>query len=282
MGEQGAKTLRGGKMEDVIFAGTSSRAPLGRAEVTLTIDNSDNALPIEYSEVSITRRMFRDGASQNEINRSTFRLMGGQEAPSDSGIGREMHVIVGQGKLAEILESRPEDRRAFIEEAAGVLKHRKRKEKAVRKLDSMSANLARLTDLTTELRRQLKPLGRQAEMARRAQTIQADLRDARLRLAADDLVIRKAEFDNTDQAETTLRREHDEAAARLDAKTVELNAHEAAVNTLSERAESAQQTWFRLSALAERVSATVRIASERTQHLETEPEARSEEHTSEL
>src|SRR6185312_4004688 len=179
MGEQGAKTLRGGKMEDVIFAGTSSRAPLGRAEVTVTIDNSDNALPIEYSEVSITRRMFRDGASEYEINGTSCRLMDVQELLSDSGIGREMHVIVGQGKLSQILESRPEDRRAFIEEAAGVLKHRKRKEKAVRKLDAMAANLARLTDLTTELRRQLKPLGRQAEMARRAQTIQADLRDAR-------------------------------------------------------------------------------------------------------
>ena len=275
MGEQGAKTLRGGKMEDVIFAGTSSRAPLGRAEVTVTIDNSDNSLPIEYSEVSITRRMFRDGGSEYEINGTSCRLMDVQELLSDSGIGREMHVIVGQGKLAEILESRPEDRRAFIEEAAGVLKHRKRKEKAVRKLDSMSANLARLTDLTTELRRQLKPLGRQAEMARRAQTIQADLRDARLRLAADDLIIRKAEFDNTDQAETTLRREHDEITARSEAKTAELEAHESAVDALSERAENAQQTWFRLSALAERVGATVRIASERAQYLDTEPETSS-------
>ena len=119
MGEQGAKTLRGGKMEDVIFAGTSSRPPLGRAEVTLTIDNSDNALPIEYSEVSITRRMFRDGGSEYEINGTSCRLMDVQELLSDSGIGREMHVIVGQGQLAEILERRPEDRRAFIEEAAG-------------------------------------------------------------------------------------------------------------------------------------------------------------------
>lgn len=271
-GEQGAKTLRGGKMEDVIFAGTSSRAPLGRAEVTLTIDNSDHALPIEYSEVSITRRMFRDGAGEYEINGSSCRLMDVQELLSDSGIGREMHVIVGQGKLAEILESRPEDRRAFIEEAAGVLKHRKRKEKAVRKLDSMSANLARLTDLTTELRRQLKPLGRQAEMARRAQTIQADLRDARLRLAADDLVTRKAEFDDTNQAETTLRREHDELTGRLEVRALELDAHESAVGQLSERAEAAQQRWFRLSALAERVSATVRIASERAQHLDSEPD----------
>ena len=271
MGEQGAKTLRGGKMEDVIFAGTSSRAPLGRAEVTLTIDNSDNALPIEYSEVSITRRMFRDGAGEYEINGNSCRLLDIQELLSDSGIGREMHVIVGQGRLAQILESRPEDRRAFIEEAAGVLKHRKRKEKALRKLDATSANLARLTDLTTELRRQLKPLGRQAEMARRAQTIQADLRDARLRLAADDLATRRAEYVGADDIETSLRREHDDVAARLADASEQLNAGEAAMASLSERADAAQQTWFRLSALAERVSATVRIASERAQHLVTEP-----------
>ncbi|MBV8930577.1 MAG: chromosome segregation protein SMC [Mycobacteriaceae bacterium] len=271
MGEQGAKTLRGGKMEDVIFAGTSSRAPLGRAEVTVTIDNSDNALPIEYSEVSITRRMFRDGASEYEINGSSCRLMDVQELLADSGIGREMHVIVGQGKLAEILESRPEDRRAFIEEAAGVLKHRKRKEKAVRKLEAMSANLARLTDLTTELRRQLKPLGRQAEMARRAQTIQADLRDARLRLAADDLVARRGELEGAGTAEAALRREHDALAARLEAASTQLAEHESVVSSLTERAEAAQQTWFRLSALAERVSATVRIATERAQHLDAEP-----------
>jgi chromosome segregation protein len=271
MGEQGAKSLRGGKMEDVIFAGTSSRAPLGRAEVTVTIDNSDNALPIEYAEVSITRRMFRDGAGEYEINGSSCRLMDVQELLSDSGIGREMHVIVGQGRLSQILESRPEDRRAFIEEAAGVLKHRRRKEKAVRKLDSMAANLARLTDLTTELRRQLKPLGRQAEMARRAQTIQADLRDAKLRIAADDLVNRQAEFDGVGGTEAMLRKDHQDAVARLAGATDELTAHETAVATLSDRAERAQQMWFRLSALAERVSATVRIASERTQLLESEP-----------
>ena len=134
MGEGSAKTLRGGKMQDVIFAGAGDRKALGRAEVTLTIDNADGALPIEYSEVSVTRRMFRDGASEYEINGSKARLMDIQELLSDSGIGREMHIIVGQGKLSEILESRPEDRRSYIEEAAGVLKHRRRKEKAQRKL----------------------------------------------------------------------------------------------------------------------------------------------------
>ena len=184
LGEQGAKALRGGKMEDVIFAGTTGRAPLGRAEVTLTIDNSDGALPIEYSEVSITRRMFRSGEGEYEINGDRCRLLDIQELLSDSGIGREMHVLVGQGKLDSYLHARPEDRRAFIEEAAGVLKHRKRKEKALRKLEAMEGNLNRLNDLTAELRRQLKPLGRQADLARRAAGIQADLRDARLRLLA--------------------------------------------------------------------------------------------------
>src|SRR5690348_10287999 len=187
LGEQGAKALRGGKMEDVIFAGTAGRPPLGRAEVTLTIDNGDGALPIDYTEVSITRRMFRDGASEYEINGNSCRLLDVQELLSDSGIGREMHVIVGQGQLDSILHATPEDRRGFIEEAAGVLKHRKRKEKALRKLDSTEGNLTRLNDLLSEIRRQLKPLGRQAEVARRAALVQADVRDARARLLADDL-----------------------------------------------------------------------------------------------
>ncbi len=239
MGEQGAKALRGGKMQDVIFAGTTGRPPLGRAEVTLTIDNSDGALPIEYSEVSVTRRMFRDGAGEYEINGTSCRLMDVQELLSDSGIGREMHVIVGQGRLAAILESRPEDRRAFIEEAAGVLKHRRRKEKAVRKLDSMQANLARLTDLTAELRRQLKPLGRQAEVARRAQTVQADLRDARLRLAADDLVTRRAEFVGQDEEERVLRERLDHVNVMLDEATTDLARHEQALAQLTPGAEAA-------------------------------------------
>ena len=187
LGEQGAKALRGGKMEDVIFAGTADRPPLGRAEVTLTIDNSDGALPIDYAEVSITRRMFRDGVGEYEINGSSCRLLDIQELLSDSGIGREMHVIVGQGQLDAVLQARPEDRRAFVEEAAGVLKHRKRREKTVRKLDAMQANLNRLTDLTGEIRRQLGPLGRQAAVARRAAGVQANLRDAKMRLLADDL-----------------------------------------------------------------------------------------------
>ena len=188
MGEQGAKTLRGGKMEDVIFAGTSGRPPLGRAHVSLTIDNSDGALPIEYSEVTISRTLFRTGGSEYAINGAGCRLLDIQELLSDSGLGREMHVIVGQGQLDKVLHATPEDRRGFIEEAAGILKHRRRKEKTVRKLEAMQANLARLSDLTGEIRRQLTPLGKQAEVARRAQTVQFEVRDARSRLLADDLV----------------------------------------------------------------------------------------------
>ncbi|WP_396656933.1 chromosome segregation protein SMC [Microbacterium sp.] len=187
MGEQGAKTLRGGKMEDVIFAGTATRGPLGRAEVQLTIDNSDGVLPIEYSEVTISRTLFRSGASEYAINGEVCRLLDVQELLSDSGLGREMHVIVGQGRLDTVLQASPEERRGFIEEAAGILKHRRRKEKTLRKLDAMETNLTRLSDLAGEIRRQLKPLGRQAEVAREAATIAAVVRDAKARLLADEL-----------------------------------------------------------------------------------------------
>ncbi|WP_405491603.1 chromosome segregation protein SMC [Nocardia sp. NBC_00511] len=270
MGEQGAKALRGGKMEDVIFAGTTGRAPLGRAEVTLTIDNTDGVLPIDYSEVSITRRMFRDGAGEYEINGNTCRLMDVQELLSDSGIGREMHVIVGQGRLSAILESRPEDRRAFIEEAAGVLKHRRRKEKAVRKLDAMQANLARLADLTTELRRQLKPLGRQAEVARRAATVQSELRDSRLRLAADDLVSRRRELESQQSKEAYAREQQVTVQAEMDAANAALAQQEFELSRLTPSAEAAAQTWFQLSALTERVNATIRIARDRARNLTIE------------
>lgn len=201
MGEQGAKTLRGGKMEDVIFAGTATRGPLGRAEVQLTIDNADGALPIEYAEVTISRTLFRNGASEYAINGQTCRLLDVQELLSDSGLGREMHVIVGQGRLDSVLQATPEDRRGFIEEAAGILKHRRRKEKTLRKLEAMEANLTRLSDLAGELRRQLKPLGRQAEIAREAATIAAVVRDAKARLLADDLVTLRAELARHAQTE---------------------------------------------------------------------------------
>ncbi|MDT7843610.1 chromosome segregation protein SMC [Streptomyces justiciae] len=271
MGEQGAKSLRGGKMEDVIFAGTTGRPPLGRAEVSLTIDNSDGALPIEYAEVTITRIMFRNGGSEYQINGDTCRLLDIQELLSDSGIGREMHVIVGQGQLDSVLHADPMGRRAFIEEAAGVLKHRKRKEKALRKLDAMQANLARVQDLTDELRRQLKPLGRQAAVARRAAVIQADLRDARLRLLADDLV-RLREALKAEVADEAALKERKETAEQELKKALQREALlEDEVRQLTPRLQRAQQTWYELSQLAERVRGTVSLADARVKSATSAP-----------
>ncbi|WLQ51253.1 AAA family ATPase [Streptomyces poriferorum] len=272
MGEQGAKSLRGGKMEDVIFAGTTGRPPLGRAEVSLTIDNSDGALPIEYAEVTITRIMFRNGGSEYQINGDTCRLLDIQELLSDSGIGREMHVIVGQGQLDSVLHADPMGRRAFIEEAAGVLKHRKRKEKALRKLDAMGANLARVQDLTDELRRQLKPLGRQAAVARRAAVIQADLRDARLRLLADDLVRLHTALRSEIADEAALKQRREAAEAELKAALGREAELEGEVRRLTPRLQRAQQTWYELSQLAERVRGTVSLADARVKSATASPE----------
>lgn len=272
MGEQGAKSLRGGKMEDVIFSGTSGRAPLGRAEVSLTIDNSDGALPIDYTEVTISRTLFRNGGSEYAINGETARLLDIQELLSDSGIGREMHVIVGQGQLDTILHATPEDRRGFVEEAAGVLKHRKRKDKALRKLDAMESNLTRLQDLTTELRRQLKPLGKQAEVARRAVVIQTDVRDSRLRILADDLVQARHTLEAEVADETALR----ERQASVESAIAELQAREQAADE-QERVESpllteAQDTWFALSAAQERFHGLDQLARATVRHLQPEEE----------
>lgn len=272
MGEQGAKSLRGGKMEDVIFAGTTGRPPLGRAEVSLTIDNSDGALPIEYAEVTITRIMFRNGGSEYQINGDTCRLLDIQELLSDSGIGREMHVIVGQGQLDSVLHADPMGRRAFIEEAAGVLKHRKRKEKALRKLDAMGANLARVQDLTDELRRQLKPLGRQAAVARRAAVIQADLRDARLRLLADDLVTLRDALRDEIADEAELKRRKDAAEAELRTALAREAELEGEVRRLAPRLQRAQQTWYELSQLAERVRGTISLADARVRSASEAPD----------
>ncbi|MCO4238771.1 chromosome segregation protein SMC [Pseudarthrobacter raffinosi] len=263
MGEQGAKTLRGGKMEDVIFAGTSGRPPLGRAHVSLTIDNADGALPIEYSEVTISRTLFRTGGSEYAINGASCRLLDIQELLSDSGMGREMHVIVGQGQLDKVLHATPEDRRGFIEEAAGILKHRRRKEKTVRKLEAMQANLQRLSDLTGEIRRQLTPLGKQADVARRAQRVQFDVRDARARLLADDLVQQQSSLEQDVADETALKARR----AVVEQQLEEGRRQQAAVEQLAAEAtpklNAARDTWYRLSASRERLRSLGSLAQER-------------------
>ena len=261
MGEQGAKTLRGGKMEDVIFAGTATRGPLGRAEVQLTIDNADGALPIEYAEVTISRTLFRNGASEYAINGDVCRLLDVQELLSDSGLGREMHVIVGQGRLDTVLQASPEDRRGFIEEAAGILKHRRRKEKTLRKLEAMEANLTRLSDLAGEIRRQLKPLGRQAEIAREAATIAAIVRDAKARLLADEVVgLRAALADHarSEQERHTERMVLQDQSATLRSRIETLEREQG-----SEIVDEARRVSFALEQVQERLRGLFTLANQR-------------------
>ncbi|WP_271985371.1 AAA family ATPase [Pseudoclavibacter terrae] len=261
MGEQGAKSLRGGKMEDVIFAGTATRGPLGRAEVTLTIDNADGMLPIEYSEVTIRRTLFRNGGSEYAINGDGVRLLDVQELLSDTGLGKEMHVIVGQGRLDAVLRATPEERRGFIEEAAGILKHRRRKEKTVRKLEAMEANLTRLRDLTNEVRRQLKPLSRQADIARRAQGIQAIARDAKARLLADDVVQLRAAL----RLATGIEQERSEERVVLQEKlTAALNRAELlAAENRGDAADGARRVVFDLESVRERIQNLNALAAQR-------------------
>ncbi|MBC7517378.1 MAG: chromosome segregation protein SMC, partial [Microbacteriaceae bacterium] len=261
MGEQGAKTLRGGKMEDVIFAGTATKGPLGRAEVILTIDNADGALPIDYAEVTISRTLFRNGGSDYAINGRSCRLLDVQELLSDSGLGREMHVIVGQGQLDAVLHASPEDRRGFIEEAAGILKHRRRKEKTLRKLDAMQVNLTRLSDLAGEVRRQLKPLGHQAEIAREARTIASVVRDARARLLADDVVTVRAALTINGRGESERKTERVVLQEQLDQARLRgarlLEAQD------SDLVDQARRTAFGLESVQERLRGLFSLANQR-------------------
>lgn len=187
LGAQAPSAVRSQKMDDVIFAGTANRPPLGRAEVSLTLDNSAGILPIEFSEVTIRRTLFRSGESEYAINDVPCRLLDVQELLSDAGVGRQQHVIISQGQIDAVLNARPEDRRAIVEEAAGVLKYRKRKEKAERRLESTEANLVRVQDLLREVRRQLRPLQRQAEAARRHGELIDELTALRIHVAGREL-----------------------------------------------------------------------------------------------
>ena len=263
MGEQGARALRGSNMADVIFAGTSGRAALGRAQVDLTIDNTDGLLDIEYSEVTISRTLFRGGGSEYSINGTPARLLDVQELLSDTGMGRQMHVIVGQGQLDAILSSTPEERRGFIEEAAGVLKHRRRKDRALKKLADMDANLVRVLDLTNEIHRQLGPLARQARVARRASLIQARVRDAKARLLADDLssaLSKLSVLEASDESAVARRASLEEQIA---AARAELSRLEEAERASSPALDQASSDWQALTTITERLRGTLMAATQK-------------------
>ncbi len=207
LGAQAPSAVRSQKMEDVIFAGTSKRAALGRAEVAITIDNTAGLLPIEFTEVTVTRTLWRSGESEYAINNVPCRLLDVQELFSDTGVGRQQHVIVGQGQIDAVLNARPEDRRLIIEEAAGVLKHRKRKERSERRLLATEGNLTRLGDLLREVRRQLRPLERQADAARRHGGLVAELRALHVHVAGRELSTLKRRLGDATAARSELRNE---------------------------------------------------------------------------
>ena len=278
MGEQGARAMRGGNMADVIFAGAGSRPALGRAQADLTIDNSDGLLDIEYSEVTISRTLFRGGGSEYQINGAPARLLDVQELLSDTGMGRQMHVIVGQGQLDAILSSTPEERRGFIEEAAGVLKHRRRKERALKKLADMDANLVRVLDLTDEIHRQLGPLARQARTARRAHVIQARVRDARARLLADDLVAARDRLDAHSASEEATARRRAQLEGELASAREGLAALEDQERQWGPRVEEAGRAWSSLTTITERLRGTHMAAGQKVAlRRQPEPEPSGED-----
>ena len=213
LGAQAPSAVRSQKMDDVIFAGTASRPALGRAEVSLTIDNSSGILPIDFSEVIVRRTLFRNGDSEYAINNVPCRLLDVQELLSDAGVGRQQHVIVSQGQIDAVLNARPEDRRAIIEEAAGVLKYRKRKEKAERRLDATEGSLLRVQDLLREVRRQLRPLERQAEAAKRHGELVAELGTLRMYVAGREIAALRTRLTSLAAAQAPVRHRRDPAAS---------------------------------------------------------------------
>ena len=271
LGAQGPRTLRGGKMDDVIFAGTPSRAALGRAEVSLTIDNSSGLLPIDFTELTITRTLFREGDSEYQLNGAPCRLLDIQELLSDTGIGRQQHVIVGQGQLDAVLNARPEDRRAVIEEAAGILKFRKRRERAERRLESTEGNLLRLNDLLREVRRQLTPLQRQADAARRHGGLVDELRGIRLHLSGHEIAGLQTRIERLRDT----RAQHAQREAELRARLAELDvAVLDAERSLTAMGDDALAEWLvRVESIRERARGLSALVGEKLRGVARELEA---------
>ena len=215
MGTQATKSLRTEKMEDVVFAGTATRPAVSRAEVSLTFDNSDGFLPVDISEITITRRLHRDGTSEYELNRTACRLLDIQELLSDGGVGRHQHVLVSQGEIGQILTARPDEHRAVIEEAAGITKHRSRRERAVRRLEATQVDVERLNDILAEKRRALRPLKRQANAAARHGQVRADARALRLWLGGEELR-------NLEQRDRSAGTEQEERSAAVEQQSADL------------------------------------------------------------
>ena len=271
LGAMAPSSVRSQKMDDVIFAGTAKRSALGRAEVSLTIDNSAHLLPIDFTEVTISRTLFRNGDSEYAINGVPCRLLDIQELLSDTGVGRQQHVIISQGQIDAVLNARPEERRLIIEEAAGVLKFRRRKEKAERRLQATEGNLTRVQDLLREVRRQLRPLERQADAARRHGDLVAELRALQVHLAGRDIANLKQRL------ETTMRRKNELATQERDLKRNLAELDAAVLSTEAQLSamggDDVSDALLRFESLRERARGLHAVLAERRRNLERERNA---------
>jgi chromosome segregation protein len=267
LGEQSAKSLRGTVMEDVIFAGSSARQAVGVAEVDLVLDNSDGTLPLEFTEVTVTRRMFRNGESEYLVNQTPARLMDIQELLHDSGLGRDTHSIISQGRLDEILNSRPEDRRSLIEEAAGVLKHKKRKDRALRKLANMDAHIERAKDISAEIERQLRPLQRQATKAAEHVDLTRELRDTDVALAVDELRALQSAWESITKREKEADVDVDLSRYRLNEKQREHDKFQAMLEEKGLFVGDLSEQRRRMQSILERLDAGLLLLEEKGKNL---------------
>ena len=266
LGAQAPSAVRSQKMDDVIFAGTQKRQALGRAEVSLTIDNSAGLLPIEFSEVTITRILFRNGDSEYSINGVPCRMLDIQELLSDSGVGRQQHVIISQGQIDAVLNARAEDRRLIIEEAAGVLKYRRRKEKAERRLTSTEGNLTRLQDLLREVRRQLRPLEKQADAARRHGAVVAELTALRIHLAGSEIARLRSRMEGGARQRAELEAAEKELRATLRQLDTDVISTEATLSAMG--GDDLGDALVRFESLRERARGLVAVLTERERGIE--------------
>lgn len=267
LGERNAKNLRGQAMEDVIFAGARNRKPVNVAEVELCLDNSDGTLPVDYSEVSIGRRMYRSGESEYLVNGAVVRRMDVLDILHDSGLGTGTNSIISQGNLDSILSSRPEDRRALIEEAAGILKHKERKRRSLRKLERMDGNLARVKDIAREVERQLKPLERKAKRAKTHAELTGRLSECRLDLAVDDLRGLQRRWDAAQVREAALLQEQDKAKDALDAAQAHVEELQKKLEERDVKVASLGERHARAQRMVERLSSQGMVLKERRNHI---------------
>jgi len=267
LGEQSIKTLRGSKMEDVIFAGTEHRKPLGFAEVTIVLDNSDSTLPIDYDEVAITRRVYRSGESEYLINKTNCRLKDITELLLDTGIGKDGYSVIGQGRIDEILSTRSEDRRQIFEEASGIMKYKVRKQEAEKKLELTRQNLERINDIITELEAQLEPLREQSEKARRFLDLREELKVLDVNVYLDNMKKSRERLETLEQQLKTVQDQINDENKKLEEITNSNREKTDLLKSLDEKLEAAKQVYYETEGNLERCNSEISLSKEKIANL---------------